>query len=410
MRVLNLSMSRKYLVFPILLFIICPILSLPFIFYYISKRKCEAMTLLSLFMALCSMLWPPTGDLYRHNMMYYEFQKMNINQFVDFISIQFDFVLYLISFLFAKLGLPFEYIRALLVFAVYQMAFWTFRDCSRRNPNLDKSYMLFFLLFFLSVLFFVITQGLRYGFSIYLFAFGIYLYLINKNNIGLFCVILSIFVHYSLTPYLVILLFSKFVTNVSSFKIVILSAICIFTFSSSIGESIVNILPIGDDLNRALLAYTSGYWSREYLDDHSLFYQLSRILASVMMYPLLFFVIKNDAKDEICRYAKCLTVLIAIYYAISNTLFTRISQFFIPIGLYIWALLYNYKWKKYSLLLLSCGVLSFISQIYTFRREATISREYMLFCPVVVSLSSGYTYSWIIDNVYEDGAGKSLKY
>ena len=99
MRVLNLSVSRKYLVLPILLFILCPIMSLPFIFYYISKRKYEAMTLLSLFMALCSMLWPPTGDLYRrHNMMYFEFQKMTTDQFVAFISMQFDFVLYLISF------------------------------------------------------------------------------------------------------------------------------------------------------------------------------------------------------------------------------------------------------------------------------------------------------------------------
>ena len=233
---------------------------------------------------------------------------------------------------------------------------------------------------------------------------------IDKNAMGLFCVILSIFIHYSLIPYLLLLLIAKFIVNISSFKIAFLSVICIFTFSSSIGEYVVNILPIGDDLNEALLAYTSGYWSGEFLDDHSLFYQLSRILTSVMMYPLIFFVIKNDAKDEICRYAKLLIVLIAIYYAISNTLFMLISQFFIPIGLYIFVLSYDCKWRKYSLLLLFCGMLSFISQIYTFRREATISREYMLFCPVVVGLSSGYTYNWIIDNVYEDGAGKSLKY
>ena len=410
MRILNLSVNRKYLALPILLFILCPILSLPFIFYYISKRKYEAMTLLSLFMALCSILWPPTGDLYRHNMMYYEFQKMSIDQFIVFISMQFDFILYLISFSFAKLGLPFEYIRAILVFVVYQMTFWTFRDCLRQNPNLDKSYMLFFLLFFLSVLFFVITQGLRYGFAIYLFAFGAYLYLIDKNSIGLFCMILSIFVHYSLIPYLLLLLFVKFVANVSSFKIVILSAICIFTFSSSIGESIINVLPIGDELNRTLLIYTSGYYSGEFLDDHSLFYQLSRILTSVMVYPLIYFVVRNDIEGEMHKYAKWLVVLIAIYYAISSTLFMRISQFFIPIGLCIFVLLYSSKFKRYSLLVLLCGILSFVSQIYTFRREATISREYMLFCPVAVSLSSEYTYDWIMDNVYEDGSGKSLKY
>lgn len=400
----------RYMALPLFTFCISPAFSLPFIFYYIFRRRYEAMTFLSLFMALCSMLWPPVGDLYRHNMMYYEFQKMNIEQFVVFLSTRFDFVLYLISFLFAKLGLPFEYIRAIFVFTTYQMTFWIFRDCLRRNPFLGKSYILFFLLFYLSVLFFLVTQGLRYGFAIYLFTFGTYLCFIDKNAMGLFCVILSIFIHYSLIPYLLLLLIAKFIVNISSFKIAFLSVICIFTFSSSIGEYVVNILPIGDDLNEALLAYTSGYWSGEFLDDHSLFYQLSRILTSVMMYPLIFFVIKNDAKDEICRYAKLLIVLIAIYYAISNTLFMRISQFFIPIGLYIFVLSYDCKWRKYSLLLLFCGMLSFISQIYTFRREATISREYMLFCPVVVGLSSGYTYNWIIDNVYEDGAGKSLKY
>lgn len=410
MRVFNLSMNRKYLVLPILLFILCPIMSLPFIFYYISKRKYEAMTLLSLFMALCSMLWPPTGDLYRHNMMYFEFQKMTTDQFVAFMSMQFDFVLYLISFLFAKLGLPFEYIRAIFIFTAYQMTFWIFRNCLKLNPSLNKSYMLFFLLFYLSVLFFVITQGLRYGFAIYLFAFGLYLYLIDKNRMGLFCMIVSVFIHYSLIPYLLLLLFAKFVTNVSSFKVVILSAICIFTFSSSIGESIINVLPIGDELNRTLLIYTSGYYSGEFLDDHSLFYQLSRILTSVMVYPLIYFVVRNDIEGEMHKYAKWLVVLIAIYYAISSTLFMRISQFFIPIGLCIFVLLYSSKFKRYSLLVLLCGILSFVSQIYTFRREATISREYMLFCPVAVSLSSEYTYDWIMDNVYEDGSGKSLKY
>ena len=29
-------------------------------------------------MGLCAMLWPPTGDLYRHNMMYFDFQNMTL--------------------------------------------------------------------------------------------------------------------------------------------------------------------------------------------------------------------------------------------------------------------------------------------------------------------------------------------
>ena len=410
MSVLNLFVNKKYLVLPILLFVLSPILSLPFIFYYISKQKYETMTLLSLFMALCSVLWPPTGDLCRHNMMYYEFQKMSVEQFVVFISEQFDFILYLMSFLFAKLGLPFEYIRGLFVFITYQMMFWIFRDCLKQNLLLCKSYFLFFLLFYLSVLFFVITQGLRYGFAIGLFTFGVYRYLVNKNGIGLLCMIVSFFIHYSLIPYFLTFLLSKLIVNISTIKIVLLSIVCMITFNSSIGEYIINILPIGDDLNKALLAYTSGYWSTEYLNDHSTLYLLSRVMTSLMFYPLLYFVIRYNINNEINRYAKWLIILVSIYYVISVTLYMRIAQFFIPIGLYIFALFYNPRLKRFSLFVLLCGILSFFSQIYTFRREATISREYLLFGPVVLALSSEYTYDWIINNVYEDGAGKSLKY
>lgn len=404
---LNRSLSLQGLQL-IILFVICPILSFPFLLYYASQGKRWAYTLLAIFMGLCAILWPPTGDLYRHNMMYFDFREMDMAQFFEFIKVKFDFLLYAISFLFAKAGVPFEFIRFFFVFITYKLVFLILEDCSGRNSQIDRSKSIVFFVFFFSVLFFTIVQGLRFGFAAILIAFGSYQYLVRKKLNGLLYIVISCVTHFSVIPVALFLAIAKLGIKIKRFWVIVLSAVCLLCLNPIVFQMIIDVLPLDATLHAVSSAYITGYWGGEFLEDHSLKYQISKYLSHLMMYPLLYFTIKNDSIQPFGQFAKFLVVIVCACFAISDTLYFRMAILFIIIGL---ALFFMGE-KQYSrvkiYILLLCSSISFFSQIYTFRREATISREYMLFCPAPLGFSSTFSKQWIEQHVYEDGEGKAL--
>lgn len=404
---LNRSLSLRCLQL-IILFIICPILSFPLLLYYASERKRWAYTMLAIFMGFCAMLWPPTGDLYRHSMMYFEFKEMNIVQFGDFIKLKFDFLLYLVSFVFGKIGIPFEFVRFFFIFIAYKLVFFIFEDCSIRNYKMCQSKRTVFLIFFFSVLFFTIVQGMRYGFASILIAFGGYQYLVRSKTNGLLYIVASCVTHFSVIPVALIIVIAKFGVKIKRFWIIALSVICLLCLNPIVFQVVLDMLPLDPTLHKVLSAYITGYWGGEFLEDHSLKYQISKYLSHLTMYPLLYFTFRSNYTQPFGQFTKLLVVVVAACFAISDTLYFRIALLFIAVGLALFFL----DAKQYSrvkiYILIFCSSLSFLSQIYTFRREATISREYMLFFPAQFGFSSTFSKQWIEQHVYEDGAGKGL--
>ena len=306
---LNRSLSLQGLQL-IILFVICPILSFPFLLYYASQGKRWAYTLLAIFMGLCAILWPPTGDLYRHNMMYFDFREMDMAQFFEFIKVKFDFLLYAISFLFAKAGVPFEFIRFFFAFITYKLVFLILEDCSGRNSQIDRSKSIVFFVFFFSVLFFTIVQGLRFGFAAILIAFGSYQYLVRKKLNGLLYIVISCVTHFSVIPVALFLAIAKLGIKIKRFWVIVLSAVCLLCLNPIVFQMIIDVLPLDATLHAVLSAYITGYWGGEFLEDHSLKYQISQYLSHLMMYPLLYFTIKNDSIQPFGQFAKFLLVLL----------------------------------------------------------------------------------------------------
>lgn len=390
----------------IILFAICPALSFPLLLYYASQRERCAYTLLAIFMGLCAILWPPTGDLYRHNMMYFDFREMDVAQFFEFIKLKFDFLLYAISFLFAKTGIPFEFIRFLFVYVTYELIFRVYEDCFNRNPEVDGLSREAFFIFFLSVLFFTITQGLRFGFAASLLAFGSYQYLAKKKRTGLLCILTSCVTHFSVIPIVLVLFVAKMGFKIKRIWIFVLSVICLLCFNATVFQLIIDMLPLNAMAHAVLSAYVTGYWGGEFLEDHSLKYQISKYLGHLMVYPLLYFTFKNSSSQPFSQFAKFLVVIVCACFAISDTLYFRIAILFIPVGLYLFFI----SRKKYSHhlvhLLLLCSFISFTSQIYSYRREGMISCEYKLFYPAPFGFSTAFSEQWIEQHVYDNGEGK----
>ena len=340
--------------------------------------------------------------------MYFEFKEMDLVQFSDFIKLKFDFLLYVISFLFAKIGIPFEFIRFGFVFITYKLVFILLEDCSCRNFRINQSKSIVFFIFFFSVLFFTIVQGLRFGFAATLMAFGSYQYMVRKKRNGFLYIFASCVTHFSVIPIALFWFIANLGIKIKRFWVITLSVICLLCLNSIVFQMIIDALPLDATLHAVLSAYITGYWGGEFLEDHSLKYQISKYLSHLMMYPLLYFTIKNNSVQSFAQFAKFLIIVACACFAISDTLYFRVAILFITIGLASFFM----DGKQYSqvkiYILLLCSSISFFSQIYTFRREATISREYMLFYPASIGFSSTFSRQWIEQHVYEDGAGKGL--
>lgn len=198
----------------ILLFVISPIASLPFILSGIFKKQHSYLVLLSLFMALCAILSPPFADLYVHSMGFKSYQNSTYNVFGEIFSKQ-DYVLYLLEYVFAKIGLHFEFIRGLFVFICYQVTFKLYTTLFEYVPRLssDKQLrILLFLVFFLTVPFIWITNGLRSATSSYILIYS-WLCLYNKQYFK--CIVFAIigvsthFFGFVFIPIMLIFLFRK---------------------------------------------------------------------------------------------------------------------------------------------------------------------------------------------------------
>ena len=77
------------------LFLILPFLSLPLVlFQFFKTRRKFYSILISVFFALTASLLAPTGDLYRIYIIYFDFQQMNFDGFLSFLSVKPDFLFY----------------------------------------------------------------------------------------------------------------------------------------------------------------------------------------------------------------------------------------------------------------------------------------------------------------------------
>lgn len=119
--------------------------------YYIYLQRKYAYTFLALFLGFVALLYAPTHDLFRHNLLYYDFAGESISGIV----FRQDVLLYTLIAWFAKWNINFEIIRFLFVFFSYQMYFSLFYSIQRKNTSLNNK-RISFLLFLLFIIFYTL--------------------------------------------------------------------------------------------------------------------------------------------------------------------------------------------------------------------------------------------------------------
>ena len=96
--------NNQYKTLGILIFIIYPVLSFPFILKGILKRERWAYLLGAIFMGYMGMLYPPAGDMYRYAEDFNLYKELDWEYFWIFMALKFDYFLPLLSWLLGKLG------------------------------------------------------------------------------------------------------------------------------------------------------------------------------------------------------------------------------------------------------------------------------------------------------------------
>ena len=406
----NLSGQNATFVIVVAIFCISPLIAFPIIIIEILNRKRYAQTLLSLFMGFAAILWAQTGDLYRHTVEHNEFISSSSTEFIDFLSFRLDYIYYIFSYLVSKSGINFEIVRFLLVYLVYELNFYIARDIISRNSTLKKKYGIIILSFYFSTLFFALTFGLRWTEAAYFTIFGAYKLLVQARKTGYIWLIISSLFHFSLTPIaIIIIIINVFKIKTSNLVMVVFAIAVIILLSPIVLTPIIMNSPIPQSYKTLYSAYISGYWGQEVLTDHSLLYRFSRELRQLLLYPLAILVFFLP-KCKMATFARIMFVYVVGCYALSFTLYERYSLIFIFSCLIIVYLSQTKISNQLIFLIFCCSLISFCSQIYTFRREFTISSEYLLAAPIPVIVNHHYSTTWINQNINSDGSGQNLKY
>ena len=386
----------------IAIFLVYPILSLPLILSEIYNRKKYAFVLLSIFMGYMAILWAPTGDLYRHNISYLEYKDMPT---FELTIMQFDFVLHILSWSFARLGIHFEIIRFLFVTISYLCINYIFFDFVKRHPILERNFLLTYSVLFFSVNFFNITFGLRFGFGCVILTTGYYLIFYKNDKGGWLLSILSIFIHYSLL-FIVFTMIVGRLRKSSGKKIAYVGLIFFLIPSTTLLEAIINFLPIGDVPKKILLLYTSGYWSGEFLENRSLLYRIATFLWNVATYYCIyvFYIQKRSSNPT------SILPLFLFVWGISSCsveLFSRITNFLvIPLCLWMLTMWGNGYFKiqriRFLRLLL---IIAFISNIYSLRFVIFESKyTKLMYYTSYNILMENYDSNWINKNINPNGS------
>lgn len=85
--------NNQYKTLGILIFIIYPILSFPFILKGILKRERWAYLLGAILMGYIGMLYPPAGDMYRYAEDFNLYKELDWEYFWIFMALKFDYFL-----------------------------------------------------------------------------------------------------------------------------------------------------------------------------------------------------------------------------------------------------------------------------------------------------------------------------
>ena len=370
----------------LLLLIVSPFYSFIYSLRKISKRDTSSLLYVSLFMSLCAIISPPFADLSTHAYDYLMFQKKTSWDSIIQTNGS-DFILYTISFIFAKVGLNFEFIRAIFVFSCYQISFVLFKEIIKSRKDLVQTnfdFFLIFLCFFLSVPFLWIINGLRSATADYFMIYALFLLIKRAYLKTCIFAILSVSTHFFCWIYIPVLLVYIWGGRVNKYIFRILVILSLFVgylflavvFSENESKMVTDQASTLylDDLNYGTMS-TNGFIAL-------ILERLPLIYLSIWgFFSLTKWV---NTKEQTLFYVNVLLTLLCVTYFIP---LQRISWLVMPVLMYLY--FKNQVYINLKLLLFTI-IISHLAYIYGYRDVFLNTPFYYLLLPCFFSLFHTY--------------------
>lgn len=383
------------------LFLMLPFLSMPLVaFQFFKTRRRFYSVLIAVFFALTASLLAPTGDLYRIYITYFDFQQMNFDGFLNFLSLKPDFIFYLILYIFAQLGLSVRILIFVLIFSFFQLSF---------NLLLKQKKQISILVILLFILQFdFLLQGLflRFPMSMLIVIYAFLNKLEGKKHV-LLLLILASFMHFAALITIPLLFLSRI--KLTRLNLYLLFSLFIMPFGSIIfvymANNMLYFLP-ETPLKTKISDYFLGYWALDFFEDRTwkalLLFYFERFFYIII---LLYFIL-TKASNKYRKYTIPFFILINVLFSFPN-LFSRYSVLAIFFGLL--TIIQEGRRTKISNFL-KVSLVIIIPMIFMIRIVAQQRNIRVGYIPSIVysnvlhlSLKS-YDKAWIIKNIDKETA------
>ncbi|HCR3204917.1 TPA: EpsG family protein, partial [Morganella morganii] len=256
-------------------------------------------------------------------------------------------------------------------------------------------YIIMHIIVLLSINYFTIASGLRFGLAVSILTYGLCHY-IRYNNIMalLFIVLFSSFIHFTLLYFILPILFSIFIKiNFRTFVLLLILGFISSLFSDIAFRFIVNIIHYGR-------SYIDGVWASS--EDKNLHGKIRVILNQIpfFFFLLLFLITSRKIKSSLLFWICIFTSLTYFSY----TLFTRLSS--IPVFLMIFYIL-----SKDKILIIKNIILIFVfsyfmvDTIYGYRSQILLGEMWKapFYSPLIYIVNPNNDFDILIKEVDHNG-------
>lgn len=387
------------ILFSLALFFLCPALAIVSTISHIYRGKYGHLTILALCISTVALFTPPFADIYRHTLLYFEFES---HSYPIIQSNGHDYIFYTLTNIFAQNEIPFEFVSFIFVFVCYQISFFIFYQVATswdaRYWDKNKKFTIF-LLFLLMVPFIAIINGLRMATAAYI-AFLAWYYIYNKRYfIGTLIYLISLATHFGSWIFLPTLLIpiiphlridrQKFIFI--SLGLFVAGGILLHILPSSI----IEMLELEDQVTGYMEHNEERFDATMSVNGRIAMY-LERLPLVIVFILILFNRIKLDNRRKFIIYT---IIWLAILYHPFIVLFCRYAFFAIPLLVYIYIDSQKgiSRVDKVSKILLCACIIMTLSYVYGYRETFLNTHYHKMFFPSLYTIPSVDTHELFED-------------
>lgn len=352
------------------------------VFYGVYKKSRFCMNLVVVLYGLMSFLYVPflSNDRARYIERYEIFSGASFGEFLAYLELRPDFLFHSLIYLFAKLGIPLQFLLMGITMFTVRMLFWTFELITQRYGirNIsNNAFFLSFVLILLSIGLQDIFSGIRFYFACSFVLAGFnFAFFLQKKLKAFLLLLVAATIHFSTFIFVPILGMLLLFPNAKRlYQGMLIGSIAFMFVPESVVYALINTLTPFQQYTGKVSLYTENqdFIQRGITEgsQNYIYVYLSSIAWSFVMYPYILFTLK---RKSFFRYPLYLILSIVDILYVYTTIYSRYMLFvrFIFVFMIIDEY-FRYKKKKVLYFTLGFLIIHLIIEIIKLRYNITES-------------------------------------